>query len=344
MTRQLLDPYPNESGIYTYAIGSGTDTLVLGPFLIQEGCWRLILDFPGCEYDEIICPPDFCSGCTEFRNMKIGNVQCSNNNLDEWEFDIYVTSNDLTGTYSISGGKTDAGNFNESKTISELDFGKECIEFTIKKDSNSFCLSKFTVCPPKKCDITNCDLEGVVKDVECSPDGEEFYFTIDVWNEHGAVLCYSEGGNTPVPYPTNGRFGPYRDSLTIIIYACNNANCICDCYKVFKVFKPDCGSGHFNTAGPGQPRPALVNDIYDGHLLQVIPNPIDKDELRIVSSLSESKIEIYNMTGTMLHQTTFRGGEYRWKMATLPSGQYYIKYQDNSGKTQSIKSIKFIKL
>ncbi|MBK8628367.1 MAG: hypothetical protein IPN86_23280 [Saprospiraceae bacterium] len=39
LKRQLLDPYPNESGLYTHATGAGNATVVLGPFLIQEGCW-----------------------------------------------------------------------------------------------------------------------------------------------------------------------------------------------------------------------------------------------------------------------------------------------------------------
>lgn len=46
--RKLDDPYPNESGQYLLTSGSGLDSVDLGPFLIQEGSWELIIDLGDC--------------------------------------------------------------------------------------------------------------------------------------------------------------------------------------------------------------------------------------------------------------------------------------------------------
>jgi hypothetical protein len=355
LKRQLIDPYPNESGLYTHATGSGNSTVVLGPFLIQEGCWRLLLSLPGCDFDELICPPDFCSGCEELRNIKIGNIQCypatSNPaSPSTWSFDVFVTSN-LIGSYDVNNltnNSSTSGNYNTVKTISGLSLRNSCIDFVIIDKTDPLCKAYFTVCPPKPCQPfpNDCDLELVVPDVECVDKDGSYMVTLDIWNVGSDHLCYSTtSGPSPTlnSVPSNGQIGPFNGDITIIIYSCSGSdcsNCIADnCYKVVRVFEPDCDSGHFDSSSP--PRISNTTEDIVSYEMKVIPNPINQQEIRIVSSLTRSSIEIYNTTALLVHKTEFTGSEFRWNMSHLPSGNYFVKYQDNDG---NIRTIKFVKL
>lgn len=350
LRRQLTDPYPNESGIYTHATGSGSTTVVLGPFLIQEGCWRLLISLPGCEFDDLICPPDFCSGCEELRSIKIGNVQCSPARLgmpSTWSFDLQFT-NSMVGSYEVTGGGNSySGNYNTVNTISGLPLGNSCINFEIVDDNNDQCKATFTVCPPKPCQPfpNECDLELVVQDVECLDKDGSYIVTLDIWNTGSDHLCYSTDPPSSLvlnSVPANGQLGPFIGDVTLVIYSCNGAdcsNCVADnCYKIIKVFKPDCKSGHFDPASPA--KISDTKEIIEKAGIQVIPNPINQQEVRILSSLDKSSIEIYNSTAILVHKTHFIGSEYRWNMSHLSAGSYFVKYHDGNGNIQTIKFLK----
>lgn len=354
LKRQLLDPYPNESGLYTHATGEGNATVILGPFLIQEGCWRLLLSLPGCDFDEIICPPNFCSGCKELENIKIGNIQCypattNPTNPSKWSFEVFV-SGPVGGEYTISGNGTSyTGNYNTVLPILGLPLRNSCFDFVIEDKTDQACRAKFTVCPPKPCQPfpNDCDLELVVQDVECVDKDGSYIVTLDIWNVGSDHLCYTtSSGSSSIlsSVPSNGQLGPFSsDDVTIKIYSCSGSdcsNCVTDnCYKVIKVFEPDCNSGHFDSSSP--PRISNTKDDDVPSDLTVIPNPINQQEIRIVSSLARSSIEIYNITGMSVHKTEFTGSEHRWNMSHLPSGNYFVKYQDDDG---NIRTIKFVKL
>jgi hypothetical protein len=41
------------------------------------------------------------------------------------------------------------------------------------------------------------------------------------------------------------------------------------------------------------------------------------------------------------NQSNFIGSEYKWNMANVPSGIYFLKYVDNLGVTRTKKFIKY---
>ncbi|MBK8628366.1 MAG: T9SS type A sorting domain-containing protein [Saprospiraceae bacterium] len=317
----------------------------------------LLLSLPGCDFDEIICPPNFCSGCKELENIKIGNVQCypatagPPPNSSSWSFNVFV-SGSLTGGYSIidpiSSITIASGIYNIPTPIPFSPLRNSCINLIIRDNAVQTCESVFTICPPKPCQPfpNDCNLELIVQDVECVDKDGSYIVTLDIWNVGSDHLCYSTtSGPSPTlnSVPSNGQLGPFSSDVTLRIYSCSGSdcsNCISEnCYKVIRVFEPDCDSGHFDSSSP--PRISnITDDIVSGDL-KVIPNPINQQEVRIVSSLTRSSIEIYNTTATLVHKTEFAGSEYRWNMSHLPSGNYFVKYQDLDG---NIRTIKFVKL
>ncbi|MEZ5049569.1 MAG: hypothetical protein R2766_07955 [Saprospiraceae bacterium] len=142
VTRELNHPYPNESGSHTIATGSGNTTLLLGPFLIQEGDWVIVLEIGNCKYTDYIEAPDYCSGCTEFNDLEIRNIQCHNTpsdydpTNDTWSFEMKIPAIAPMSTYNISGAVTATSlNYNTWYSFSSFDISDECILIQIK-DTN----------------------------------------------------------------------------------------------------------------------------------------------------------------------------------------------------------------
>ncbi|HED37338.1 MAG TPA: hypothetical protein ENI76_03715, partial [Ignavibacteria bacterium] len=161
--RKLDNPYPDENDTHTITSGTGDASGTLGPFLIQEGSWTLIITInDDCVYEIGITPPDYCGDCTEFNDMTISNISrdCSSGAPGTWSFDLYVPG-PAGKTFNLIG--TGGGNnksFNTNVSISGLSILPSCIEYTlVDLNPQSLCQSKFTICPPKPCKTPSCDLE-----------------------------------------------------------------------------------------------------------------------------------------------------------------------------------------
>lgn len=319
MLRALDDPYPGESGVYGLTSGIGSKTMTLGPFMIQEGCWELKLDINGCEETEHICPPEYCSGCSEFAGLKISNIQCIPGTPNTWSFDVYVPG---TGGYKFGSTTCNKGT---TCSISGGNILTGCIDFEII-DSNSPCENKITVCPPRPCSLVNCQIE--VYPVKWICNKENGKFSVELYTKPTTGLCYSPS-STVSGIPSSGVIGEFMGDTNVKIYVCGNE----DCYKWIHIPKLPCGD---NEIGVGQGRPAVF-EFNNG--LKVIPNPIQYNMLLIHSDLLELPYEIFNVTGQYILSGKIKDGESNLQF-DYPNGLYYIRYKDIEGKDRYYKFIK----
>jgi hypothetical protein len=147
------------------------------------------------------------------------------------------------------------------------------------------------------------------------------------------------GGGTAVT--SGSTVGPYSTNINMVIFTCPSGGCTCEkptCFKVIHIAKPDCGTGHFNFSNQGSLQNRLSNRLKDE--VHVIPNPINNDELKIVSSLDLTDIEVMNVEGKTIFSNKFTGSNFSWNMTGQPSGIYFLQFIDKEGKSQTIKFIK----
>lgn len=360
ITRRLLEGYPGESPFRDLGGGLIPAEIQLGQFLIQEGKWELILTAGECVYYEEIVPPPYCSGCTDFHDVLISDIDCDPGAPDTWSFKVQVLG--FVGDYRIEwDGGVDPiiGTDDNIVLLDELEINIEegCIEFTIEKLENGMplmvpCLSRFTVCPPKPCGNTeSCDIEAYIEKIECvstNPDEYEVLLNTSL-DVIGKTLCYfTSKDNTLQGISGAVWLGEFDDDITIYLTVCDDGDgCTvrCDapeCFKIIQVFKPDCSSGHFDRLNFNSEDVEIRNITFnlENNELKVIPNPLHQDELRIISSFENNNIEIYDMTGKLIFKTRFSGYEYRYNMAGISQGMYVLKYSTESGE---IKSQTFVK-
>ncbi|MFN8338994.1 MAG: T9SS type A sorting domain-containing protein [Saprospiraceae bacterium] len=322
--RQLSDPYPGESGHYTITSGSGDDVVILGPFLIQEGCWDIIVSLPNCTYTDKICPPNYCSGCTAFAGLEISNVTCIPSTTvgvpDTWTFDIFVPG---TGTYTINGVAKSKG---ATYTINGGNINQSCFNVTL---ASGICESTLIICPPVPCSVSNCDIEVYPGKITCSKDG--YIITLNTINTN---LCYDVIGdsNPAVNVPANGDIGPFTGSVQVIISVCNNP----DCYKMLYLPKPNCNDPNLELS-QGRTK-APINQLN----LRIVPNPFTNNQITIKSDLKvEQDVEflIYNNAGQLIQYGQYIGQEQTIPF-DQPSGMYIIKFKNEIGHEQYCKFVK----
>lgn len=340
--RLLDDPYPNESGYYQLKTGSGNDSVILGPFLIQEGGWTLLAKIKECSYTIHINAPNFCSGCNTFRRTIISNIACNSQNStnpydDTWTFDIHVQwlgQNSAQGkSYKINNGGTDF-DFNKTYTIDGGLISGLCKNFfLIGSECNEG--NNIIICPPKTCSITNiCRLEAYVYNIYCNQSGTDYYF--DLETKGGQSLCYistdtdgqpinnnqnNQQGNVP-----NGSFGPFNDDIYLQLYNCNNSSC----FKSIYIPKLGCYNQFFH--GGSEAR----NGINVLQELIVIPNPVNSNMIHLKSIFSETSFELYNFSNKLLFKDSFTGPDFNFNLE-LPASLYIIRYKNFYDKYNFIK-------
>lgn len=301
--RTLVDPYPNEQDTREIADGTGNAQIELGPFKIQEGGWLLTLYImDSCEYVEYIEPPAYCSGCEDFYNVKIGNVQCNSSN-NTWSFDIEVPS-ETSSSYKLNGISY---NYNVIYTIPDLTIGDGCQVYTLGESS---CITEFIICPPKPCSTT-CNLEVYVEDVPCIKDEYDditYYVDLEVLWPPSKYACYEAtdvDGNSldDGPLPSPQQVGPFDEDIFLTIKVCNSScspTANCPCYKTIYVPIPDCIQGEpLPLTGTFETKVRIHGDVF------VQPNPTHSGEIIIYSSLPRTEYEIIDVHGNRIVLDSF---------------------------------------
>lgn len=356
MERELHNPYPNTSGEYIIKTGTGSGTINLGPILIQEGKWDLTINIGGCILFYEITPPFFCSGCDKFYRTRIFDITCSDNHGgvatgspfdDWWTFKINVPG--LSGNYYVykvtdmpSSTYTYGTSPTHDHVIQVGTIGLECVEYVLK-DFGTGCTSNFIICPPKPCS-NDCDLEAYVTDVYCDQEDTEFYAELEVSGAGSSYYCFesfavSDPGNTSNSNYYQGSFsnpiGPFTEDVYVIVYLCPSSACTCDptCFTIIYIPFPDCENLEFHSKGTTSLKNKPIEEVY------VVPNPINNNEVVLRSSMETTSFEFYNSSAKLIHQGSFMGPEYRYRLESS-SGLYFVRYQNSEGKYQYIKVIK----
>jgi hypothetical protein len=362
IVQRLLDGYPNESPFRDLGGGQITAEILLGPFLIQEGKWDMIVTVGNCTYIDEIVPPPYCSGpCEDFYNLLISNIDCDSGTSDTWSFKVQVPG--FVGNYRIAwvGGVNPEFGIDDNIVILEeldIDIEKGCIEFTIEKLENGMplmepCTTQFTVCPPKPCSPEDCDIEAYVEKIECvSHLTNDYNILLNTdFDVTGKSLCYYTSEDANLQSISGSQWlNNNTGNITIYLVVCDEEDeCdgqICEeyeCFKILHVSQPDCSSRHFERQSFNEDETEIRSVDFtsdEAHEIKIIPNPIHPDELRIISSMENNNIEIYDMGGKLIFKTSFTGYEYRYNMGGISSGMYVLKYTTNSGE---IKSQRFVK-
>ncbi len=344
MMRRLDDPYPNESATHTIMEGMDDGYITIGPFLIQEGSWRLLILWDSCELWAPIIPPPYCSGCDQLHHTILENVEClesGQGGAGQWTFDITVPGSG--GTYEIYKENDPTpivtAPLGTKTTVGPLDVMEKCLEFRLEiPGSQPICYSNFIVCPPKPCG-GECGVEARIAEYTCSDlNNGSFYVKLDATNT-SVPLCYKvwkrEDDNTRTflgsgPYPSNHTFGPFGQgfNLEFSIFPCNFPSC----FKMLYVPYPGiCKITEPYTESEDVPVPDLV--------LEVIPNPFTRGRVLIKSPYARTEIVIYNMQGNKVYQTTFEGDSYRLPIA-LSRGVYLLRYKTPAGQWKAMKLIR----
>lgn len=349
ISRRLLDLYPGESGISNLDSGSGTTNLILGPFLIQEGSWEMTVNIGDCVYKYIINPPPFCSGCASMAGALITDVTCIPGPPDQWSFNLFIPNQVIgsNGTYDVldaNGNFVTNGSYGVPLPITN-DLTQECVSYRIKDYINDLCFINITVCPPIPCSDENCDLDVQAK-VKCINDSPlspyEVTLTIDNGGSPNACMAIPNtynGGGTAVS--SGWTVGPYSNDVNMVMFTCPGGDCTCEkptCFKVIHIAKPDCGTGHFNFSSQGSIQNRLAYRYLDE--VKVIPNPINNDELKVVSSLDVTEIKVLNLEGKVIFSCVFTGRDFTYDMTDKSSGVYFVQFIDSQNKSQTIKFIK----
>ena len=356
ITRSLRDPYPNESGSYTIKTGAGDDTYRIGPFLIQEGEWLLTINIGGCTYYHYIFPPEYCSGCKEFNDLEISNIQCIANDPadpfdDTWSFDFRIPGSDSTNPTYLFGNQTHFYNAPAFEAFNGL-ISAGCQTFTIS-DFPDCDNTTFTVCPPKPCSsISGCDIEVYTTEIICRENNQGYYLNLNL-EATGQFYCYSANLNLDPSVPStatspNNTFGslgvgsnpigPFTEDVYIKVYKCDVPDCdnerceMTPCYKYMYVPKPDCRDRDFPTTRRSQMN-AQVDEV------SIYPNPLGDQSLTIESTMSITKMNLLDIRGNRISTIEFEGATYQLNLDILP-GLYILQYEDRSGNISFIKFIK----
>ena len=360
--RELVDPYPNEEDLFDLGYGTGdTINMILGPFLIQEGDWWLHVYLPDCDFTTYIDAPDYCSGCDQFRDLKVGNVECDQSPY-QWRFKLYVPHENTNPNpyFRIFGAGVSQFpyQYNTLHVIGPMNISNGCQVYTIEDVNNPLCTSSFTICPPKPC--VNCDLDVVVKDVECVYNPKSQTYTgfkvhldlsdIDPVNEQACVgYSYTPTSSafTYIGSYSDGSydFGPFTDDVYMYVKICNRGTdcdiCTTSCNKYLYIPKPDCVTQKEIEERLGKRN--IVNELVDGQEkkgeLIVIPNPFSTDEVILRSALDHTVYEIFDMSGRFIQKGSFEGHEERITL-NVTKGTYFIRYHDKTGKPAIVKMIK----
>lgn len=332
ISRQLDDPYPNESGLYTILSDTGRGVFNLGPFFIQEGSWDLIIQYSvNCSDTVHITPPNYCSGCNTFRGAKMFDVSCGQNNT--WSYKIYVPDpGQGSNTYTINGNGPYS--FNTTHTISGLTQSSDCHFVTL---DHSTCPTQFRICPPKPCNVS-CDMEAYILDLYCDGEDDEYYVNLEI--ESNNALCVKiknivTSTSVCTSLPT-GPLGPFDEDVEITILVGNTSNCDCSnpsCYKTIYVPFPDCDNLNYRTWQD-------IDKIEKRRELEVMPNPIYGDVFKLRSSLQKTEYTILDRIGTIISSGTFDSEYYEINLS-IPAGLYFIKYLDSDGQVKFVKFTKF---
>jgi hypothetical protein len=342
--RLFDDILPGESGNYQIKQGAGDTILILGPFMIQEGSWSLILNVEGCDQILPIIPPDFCGACTQFNKTKIYDIACNDGGTandpsdDTWSFKI-VAYRQGGGSYKIYKSLTETTqNFNGTYTVSEGLVKDGCVKYFLKFPDPE-CIVSFIVCPPKPCSSgSECALEAYITDYEFDCEEEEFYVNFNVTSP--SYLCYqtmpvSNLGAISSPAPFSNPLGPFTEDMVIKFSVCSTSSCSCtnpECYKYVYVpyFEEECPESLINSA---------VNE-RKSESLYVFPNPIAENELTIYSPYSSTNFEIYNLSDQLIHSGQFTDRTFKLNFDPLP-GVYILKYRSGVFDMGVVKFIKF---
>lgn len=354
--RSLTDPYPNESGSYTVKTGSGDETLKLGPFLIQEGEWLMTIIIGGCSYYHYIIPPDYCSGCEEFQDIEISNIQCfdpmntpNDPSDDTWSFDINVPG-DINEDYKFVGqlGSYDYGT---NHPINGGLISEGCQSYRLSDVIISSCFIDFTICPPQPCSSNiNCDMSVYTTEVLCRENDPGFYIEIDLQAD-GQYYCYRSSSNAAIlstsPDTLSGslgiglnEIGPFDADTYIEVYRCNSPSCnfnTCNpspCYKLLYIPQPDCDDRDHQTTTRYQ-----VQDVVLNNEVIAYPNPLINDRLTVESTLPITRFNVYDIRGNLISKVEFEGSTHQFDFDYVP-GLYMLQYTDSNSKPQFIKFVK----
>ncbi len=356
MERHLDNPYPGLSGEYVMKAGTGPGIVELGPVLIQEGNWDLMINIGGCILVYEIGAPVYCSGCDKFYRTRIFKITCSDNNGgvdssdpfdDWWSFTINVPG--PSGNYYLykaSDIPSSSFTYGTSPTHDHLiQMGAielECQKF-ILEDVGTGCRAYFIICPPKPCS-GDCDLEAYVTEVVCDEEEELFYVDLVTSGAGSGYYCYesfamdSMGNSGDDDYfqgNLDNPLGPFKEDVYIILYVCQDSACTCDqtCFQIVYVPKPDCENLEFR-----------VREAYEFGKMRkdnilVIPNPVFYDELVLFSKIPLTSFEIYNSAAKVIHHGIFTAPELRLSIK-MCAGLYIVKYMNNLGQYDYISFIK----
>jgi endoglucanase Acf2 len=88
----------------------------------------------------------------------------------------------------------------------------------------------------------------------------------------------------------------------------------------------------------GSCQSVATQEIFQEMNLSYYPNPVT-NALNIELPTGDNQIEVYNLTGMLLHQTTAAGGLFTHNMADYPAGMYLVTVM-NGGKRAVLKVVK----
>ncbi|MCZ2101557.1 MAG: T9SS type A sorting domain-containing protein [Chitinophagales bacterium] len=74
--------------------------------------------------------------------------------------------------------------------------------------------------------------------------------------------------------------------------------------------------------------------------VKVIPNPIERNMLRIISGYDKTDFEIIDIQGRLMNRASFIGHEHIMDVGHMPQGSYFLRYQDEQGRIQQVHFIK----
>lgn len=348
MKRRLDYPYENEDGLYTLTSGSGDTIIFLGPFLVQEGGWDLVIELPGCTIIEHVTPPQ-CETTCVFGGYRIIGPECIDNDpsQDTWEFKLLVPG--TSGGYLVDypGVINLPGSFGSPLPITGLPLTTECITFTLKHNGlPEICTSKIVVCPPKPCgDGANCDLEVYVAEVFCDRFGQYSYSLDIVTSQNGKIICYEtvdhadptntshDNYNGPGTTPPSG---PFDGDTQLIVRLCDGPTCSScddDCFKVIYIPQPDCPKWDGNKGELRTLSKSITNEV------KIYPNPFGNNEFNIESTFDKTSFIIYSINGKFIKEGAFEGRNHVVSFDG-ESGLYILEYKNSQGLTGQIKITK----
>lgn len=255
--RELVNPYPGESGTHVIKSGNQSGTVVLGPFYIQEGPWKIAIEVPGCEeYFTYITPPNYCSGCDVFNGFEVREIACDDRATDQSNDDQWTAKLFVPGPFGQSYTKTNpasSGAFNTLQPLGPFSIAGGCQDFILSYEhpiTKEVCIQNITICPPKPCsEDTDCGgLEVYINEINCVGEDPNVYSVDLSVNYVGSnKLCFEP----PLPAPSLATSssmdittGPLTGPQQITIKVCPPmVNCgECDdylCIKTIYVTPPE---------------------------------------------------------------------------------------------------------